>query len=231
MVSLFCILDCVLALDCGLEFNPAREEEFFAALPPRPAVVLIEPRHAGAQPYLLRTADLRRRLERLLRPAEGHSKRLNLREFAARVRFRLTGSPFEQSLVHYQHARGLFPERYRALTRLRPPALLKVNLSNEYPRCYVTRRIRVDPVTGCFADRGFYFGPFASRKSAGAFANEFLNLFKIRRCQIKIRRDPAFPGDEDVPGALLCGLHEGRVRRRSRTGGAIFSLERRVARP
>jgi excinuclease UvrABC nuclease subunit len=184
----------VLALDCGLEFDPARDEEFFAALPPRPAVVLIEPWHAGAQAYLLRTADLRRRLERLLRPAEGHSQRLNLREFAARVRFRLTGSPFEQSLVHYQHARELFPGRYRALARLRPPALLKVNLSNEYPRCYVTRRIRVDPDTGCFADRGFYFGPFASRKSAEAFANEFLNLFKMRRCQIKIRRDPAFPG-------------------------------------
>ncbi len=70
--------------------------------------------------------------------------------------------------------------------RLRPPALLKVNLRNEYPRCYVTRRIR--------ADEGFYFGPFASRRSAEAFSEGFLDLFKIRRCQIKIRRDPDFPG-------------------------------------
>ncbi len=29
---------------------------------------------------------------------------------------------------------------------------------------------------------------------AESFANEFLDLFKIRRCQIKIRRDPSFPG-------------------------------------
>jgi hypothetical protein len=72
------------------------------------------------------------------------------------------------------------------LLRLRPPAVLKVNLSNEYPRCYVTRRIS--------ADGGCYFGPFASRKSAEMFAEGFLDLFKIRRCQIKIRRDPAFPG-------------------------------------
>ena len=69
---------------------------------------------------------------------------------------------------------------------MRPPAVLKVNLRNEYPRCYVTRRIS--------GDGGFYFGPFASRKSAEAFAEGFLDLFKIRRCQIKIRRDPEFPG-------------------------------------
>ena len=43
-------------------------------------------------------------------------------------------------------------------------------------------------------DAGFYFGPFVSRKAAEAFSEGYLDLFKIRRCQIKIRRDPAFPG-------------------------------------
>jgi excinuclease UvrABC nuclease subunit len=70
--------------------------------------------------------------------------------------------------------------------RLRPPAMLKVNLRNAYPRCYVTRRIR--------ADEGFYFGPFGSRRSAEDFSESFLDLFKTRRCQIKIRRDPEYPG-------------------------------------
>src|SRR5713101_3930568 len=184
----------MLPLDCEQEFDPAREEEFFTALPARPAVFLVEPWHKGAQPYLLRTADLRRRLERLLRAPDALSKRLNLREFAARIRYRLTGSAFEQSLVHYQHTRALFPRRYRDLTRLRPPALLKVNLANAYPRCYVTRRIVANPATGQIAGGGLYSGPFATRHAAEAFANEFLDLFKIRRCQIKIRRDPSFPG-------------------------------------
>ncbi len=183
----------MLPLDCKQEFDPAHEEEFFTALPERPAVFLVEPWHRGAQPYLLRTADLRRRLERLLRAPDALSKRLNLREFAARIRYRLTGSAFEQSFVHYQHARALFPRRYRDLTRLRPPTLLKVNLANAYPRCYVTRRIVANPATGQIAG-GLYFGPFATRRAAEAFANEFLDLFKIRRCQIKIRRDPSFPG-------------------------------------
>ena len=176
----------MLALDCGQEFDPSREEEFLAALPARPAVFLLEPRAAGAQPYLARTADLRRAAERLLRAPEHPSKRLNLRELAARIRYHVTGSKLEQALVLYQQARELFPRRYRDLLRLRTPPLLKVNLRNEYPRCYVTRRV--------LADGGSYFGPFPSRKAAESFANEFLDLFKIRRCQIKIRRDPSFPG-------------------------------------
>jgi excinuclease UvrABC nuclease subunit len=147
---------------------------------------LLEPRLPGAAPYLGKTADLRRRLERLLRLRVGPSKSVNLREFTGFVRYRLAGSAFEQTFVLYHTARHVFPQRYRDFLRLRRPVLLKVNLRNPYPRCYVTRRLA--------ADSGFYFGPFASRKAADHFASEFLDLFKIRRCQIKIRRDPAFPG-------------------------------------
>jgi len=182
----------VLELDCGLEFDLARAEGFFSALPPRPAVCLIEPRNEKAEPYLLRTQDLRRRLQRLLGPADPASKRLNLREFARGVRYRLTGSTFEQALTCYQNAKRIFPKRYRDLMRLRPPAVLKISLRNAYPRCYVTRRIPVDEAGSPTA--GAYYGPFASRRSAEAFAERALDFFKVRRCQIKIRRDPAFPG-------------------------------------
>jgi excinuclease UvrABC nuclease subunit len=76
--------------------------------------------------------------------------------------------------------------------RLRPPAVLKVNMRNAYPRCYVTRRIPVND--GGTPTGGTYYGPFRSRRSAHAFAERTLDFFKVRRCQIKIRRDPAFPG-------------------------------------
>ena len=76
--------------------------------------------------------------------------------------------------------------------RLRPPAVLKISLRNAYPRCYVTRRIPVDETGAPTA--GAYYGPFPSRKSALAFSEQALDLFKVRRCQIKIRRDPTFPG-------------------------------------
>ena len=182
----------VLELDCGQDFDRTRDEDFFAALPPRPAVCLIETRAENAEPFLIRTQDLRRRLQRLLGPPDPTSKRLNLRELASGIRYRLTGSALEQIFTYYQHAKRLFPQRYRKLTRLRPPAVLKISLRNAYPRCYVTRSIAVDETGAPTA--GAYYGPFPSRKSALAFSEQALDLFKVRRCQIKIRRDPTFPG-------------------------------------
>jgi excinuclease ABC subunit C len=176
----------MLELDCALPFFPEFDTDFFAALPARPGVILLEMKIANAQPYLARTADIRRAAERLLSPPEAGSKRLNLREVVRNIRYRVTGSKFEQAFAHYENARAHFPQRYRTLARIRPPAMLKVNLRNSYPRCYVTRQIR--------PDQGFYFGPFPSRRSADDFGEGYLDLFKTRRCQIKIRRDPTFPG-------------------------------------
>jgi excinuclease ABC subunit C len=185
----------VLDLDCGQEFDASLAEDFFAALPPRPAVCLIQ-LHAknaeNAEPLLIRTQDLRKRMQRLLGPPDPTSKRLNLRDLTRTVRYRLTGSKFEQSYTYCQNARHHLPHRYTKLMRLRPPAVLKVTLRNAYPRCIVTRHISVDS-TGT-PSAGTYYGPYPSRKYALAFAERVLDFFKVRRCQIKIRRDPTFPG-------------------------------------
>jgi excinuclease ABC subunit C len=182
----------VLELDCGLAFDLAHSEDFFSVLPPRPAVCLVELRDETAEPLLIRTQDLGRRLQRLLGAPDPASKRLNLREVASGVRYRLTGSRFEQIFTYYVHAKQRFPKRYQNMLRLRPPAVLKVSLRNAYPRCYVTRRIPVDSAGAPTA--GAYYGPFASRRSAEGFAGSALDFFKVRRCQIKIRRGPSFPG-------------------------------------
>lgn len=179
----------VLPLD-AIPFEPSRHESFLSSIPSVPGVFLIET-HATAsaaphRPYLSRTADLRRAAERLLGIPDPTSKRLNLRDRANFFRFRVTGSRFEQLVVLYEQSRTRIPSAYRQFLRLRPPAMLKINLRNSYPRCYVTRRL--------LDDAGFYVGPFASRQMAENFAGRFLDLFKIRRCQIKIRRDPSFPG-------------------------------------
>ena len=182
----------MLELDAGLEFNPEGDGEFLSLLPERPAVCLIEAREEKAEPHLIRTANLRRRLQRLLGPLDPSSKRLNLRNFARLVRYRVTNSAFEQSLTYYQIARQRFPKRYRDLMRLRPSPVLKINLKNAYPRCYVTRHIAVNE-QGVPAG-GIYYGPFPSRRAAQVYADSVLDFFKVRRCQIKIRRDPSFPG-------------------------------------
>jgi excinuclease ABC subunit C len=176
----------MLDLESFRHFDPDHDADFFADIPARPGVYLLEPTAPNAQPYIARSADLRRATQKLLGPPDPQSRRLNLRDVIGGIRYRATGSKFEQSLALYDQARLHFPKRYRDFMRLRPPALLKVNLRNDYPRCYVTRRM--------LADGGLYVGPFASRRSAASFSESLLDLFKTRRCQIKIRRDPAFPG-------------------------------------
>jgi excinuclease UvrABC nuclease subunit len=182
----------VLELDHTAEFDLNQEENFFAALPPRAAVCLLEPKETHAAPLLIRTQDLRRRLQRLLGPPDNSSKRLNLRGVVRGIRYRVTGSRFEQALTYYRQAKHYFPQRYLGMMRIKPPAVLKVSLRNAYPRCYVTRRISLDE--SCAPSGGKYYGPFRSRHSAQMFAERALDLFKVRRCQIKIRRDPTFPG-------------------------------------
>src|SRR5260370_42010460 len=155
--------------------------------PHGPPAVLIKPHEglAGGRPVALRTANLKRGMRLLLSERDIASKRLHLREYAAAIHFRVTGSPFEQALVHWQQARVLWPTNYRERLRLYSPALVKLNLANPYPRAYITRRLGA---------AGLYVGPFVTRRSAESFLEPCLDLFRIRRCQIKIRRDPEFPG-------------------------------------
>ena len=122
----------MLELEHALEFDAACDAAFFSALPTRPGVFLLEMADPAAEPYLARTVDIRRAAEQLLAPAELPSNRLNLRGVAVRIRYRATGSKFEQMVAHYQQARAHFPRRYRNLVRVRPPAMLKVNLRNEF---------------------------------------------------------------------------------------------------
>jgi excinuclease ABC subunit C len=178
-----------MKLQYSSPFEADRAQEFFESLPPVPAVFVLWPEPdppPGSQPYLGRTRNLRHRLERLLAPPGANSRRLNLRDFARRVDYQLAGSSFETTWMVYQLNRAYFPKIYRQRLRLKPPALLKVNLSNRFPRCYPTRRL--------VRDGSLYYGPFPSRSEAERFAGEFLDLFKVRRCVEDLEPDPSHPG-------------------------------------
>lgn len=161
---------------------------FFDVLPSGSAVFALFPETTAASPapYLSRTRDLRRRLTRLLGKPSTGSKRLNLREITRRVEYQGVGSIFEAQWLLYRLNKVYYPRTYRHRLRLKPPALLKVNLRNRFPRCYPTRRLA--------NDGSLYYGPFADRVAAERFASEFLDLFKIRRCVEDLNPDPAHPG-------------------------------------
>ena len=155
---------------------PEADLQNLEAVPNVAGVYVVWPREGV--PHLGRTTVLRRRLKRLMRVFGP--------EAAARVEYYPTGSPFESMVALYRLARRYRREDYRKFLRLKIPPFLKLNLTNPYPRCYITRRLG--------RDRAVYFGPFPTRAAAERFQNGFLDLFLIRRCQEEIHPDPAHPG-------------------------------------
>jgi excinuclease UvrABC nuclease subunit len=172
----------------SIPFSTSHPPEFFAQFPAAPAVFVLRGADAAAEPYVSKTANLRRRLLRLLQPAESQSKRLNLRERVATIEYSLTESDFESVVLLYRTLREAFPESYQKRLRLRPAPVVRLNLENEYPRAYVTTRV------GKLSGRSHYYGPFRSRAVAEKFLNDSLDLFKMRRCTFNLNPDPAFPG-------------------------------------
>jgi excinuclease ABC subunit C len=175
-------------LSHSLEFSPERDAEFFAAIPAAPAVFLLRADDPQAEPYTSKTANLKRRLTRLLSAPEERTRRLNLRDRVRHIEYTLTGSDFESSLLLYRTLRRAFPRNYRDRLRLRFAPLVKFNLDNPWPRAYVTQRI-----TG-LRGASLYYGPFPTRAAAEKFLNDSLDLFKVRRCDFEIHPDPAYPG-------------------------------------
>ncbi len=175
-----------------LPFTPAADAEFFSAIPASPAVFLLRGDDPASEPYVTKTANLRRRLLRLLGPAESASRRLNLRDRITEIDYTQTASDFESTFVLYQCLRKTFPKTYADRLRLRPAPFVKFILDNDYPRVTITTRIA--SLRAATENSARYYGPFASRTAAEKFANDSLDFFKIRRCTDDLHPAPDFPG-------------------------------------
>ncbi len=171
-----------------LEFAPERDTEVFAAVPAAPAVFLLRGEDARAEPYVSKTANLRRRLQRLLGPVEERTRKLNLRDRARLIEYAATGSDFEAGFVLYKVLRENFPKTYASRMRFRFAPLVKLHMENEYPRASITTRL------GKLKGGTLYYGPFLSRTAAERFMNDSLDFFKMRRCVEDLHPDPKFPG-------------------------------------
>jgi excinuclease ABC subunit C len=171
-----------------LEFSPERDAEIFSAVPAAPAVFLLRGEDAQAEPYVSKTANLRRRLQRLLGPVEERTKKLNLRDRVRAIEYAPTGSDLESGFLLYRVLRTAFPKTYANRMRFRFAPLVKLHLENEYPRASITSRL------GRLKGRALYYGPFQSRTAAEKFMNDSLDFFKMRRCVDDLNPDPKFPG-------------------------------------
>ncbi len=173
---------------CRLEFVPACDAELWATVPAAPAVFLLRGDDPKSEPYVSKTANLRRRLQRLLGAPAEHSKKLSLRDRVRWIEYTSTGSDFESGFLLYRLLRSTFPKTYGNRLRLRFAPLVKLHLENEFPRASITTRL------GRLNGRNIYYGPFPSRIAAEKFASDSLDFFKMRRCVDDLHPDPKFPG-------------------------------------
>ncbi len=169
-------------------FDPTHAADALRQLPAGPAVVALFGHSSTDRPHLMKSANVRRRLQRLLEPAEGQTKRLNLRDRIARIAWREAGSEFEALLLLYRAMNVAFGvEDARKRMRLSPPYTIRYAAENRYPRIYVTNHLRRRSLLTTF-------GPFASRLAAERYCEAVEELFRIRRCYFELHPSPDDPG-------------------------------------
>lgn len=177
-------------------FTPEEAEPILRAIPARAGIFALRGERETDQPYLMRAADLRRRLRRLLLPpetvdAEGRpvlTKRLNLRDRVRSIEWSLTGSEFESILLLYRATHALFGEaEARKRLRLHCPYFLRVTLAHDHPRVYISNKMSRRALKESF-------GPFASRAAAERVGEAVGDLFKVRRCHEDLEVHPDHPG-------------------------------------
>ncbi len=182
------------SFDQHIEFSPESSDDLLRAIPAASGVFSL--RGETGEPYLTRTADLRRRLRRLLAPPEAVdeqgrailSRRLNLRERVRFIEYTRTGSDFESTLLLYRASRAAFgPDEARRRLRLHAPYVLRITMSHQHPRVYSTNRLSKKSLPESF-------GPFPSRAAADRYCDAVLDLFLLRRCYEDLEPYPEHPG-------------------------------------
>jgi excinuclease ABC subunit C len=168
-----------------LPFDPAAPAEALAQLPAAPAVFAL--RGQTGEPYLNHTADLRRRVTRLLTPAPAQSKRLALAGLVRHIEWAPTASGFSAQLLLYRASIEAFGDRATQRLHLRPASFLRMGMRNRFPRAWVTTSLSLSAAADLF-------GPFPSRNAAERYAEAALDLHLLRRCFQDLDPDPEFPG-------------------------------------
>jgi excinuclease ABC subunit C len=175
-----------------LAFDPSQPEVALRQLPQRQAVFALYGESESAEPYIGLTPNLRRRLERLLRPATTQTKRLQLVSRIRRIAWRVTGSDFESLLVQFALLEKAYGAKALERMKLRAPAVVKFHGGNPYPRLTITNKPGFSKSGQ--RDQEWAFGPFPSRAAAERYADELLKLFLLRRCEENLEPYPEHPG-------------------------------------
>ncbi len=191
-------------------------------LPATAAVFVLRASAAGAEPYVSKTANLRRRMRRLLgvAPSTAQSAAPSAIQSAAQSAAQSASQSADLGAAQRanQGRRLNLRERVSALEYCEVGGEFEVGfelyrrMRKEFPEKYGGRlHLRPAPLLHLLVENPYprvavtlrirslragsaYFGPFASRAEAEQYANDSLDFFLLRRCTQELEPDPAFPG-------------------------------------
>ncbi len=181
----------------AIAFDPTEPAASLSALPETCGIFALFAEDPRAEPYLAKTSNLKRRLQRFLRPAPTQGRRLQLAGRIRRIEYTETGSDFASDFTFYEaatvleavQAGGGGDRSAEKRLRLRPAAFLKLGMDNPFPRAVISTKVnRVS------APKAQPVGPFPSKAAAERYLEEVLNLFLLRRCVENLDPHPSHPG-------------------------------------
>ena len=168
--------------DGGVAIAAPLGPEELASIPAKRGVFLLE--GPAETPILLATAaNIRSRMRhRLAPPDEKPSKRVDLREVAAHLRWKLAHSHFETDWQFLELARAIYPDTYAALLSFQPAWFVHIHPADACPWFRRTKEV--------FAASGQYFGPFRDKHAAQRFIEVIQDVFDLCRCEQVLRQAP-----------------------------------------
>ena len=171
-----------------IEFRPETDAEVFSSVAAAPAVFLLRGEDANSEPYVSKTANLRRRLQRLLSVPQEQTKRLNLRDRVRWIEYTPTGSDFESDSCSIKRCALLFPKPTRIACGCASLRWSSCIWKTNFPA------LRSPRGWGESQERIFTTGRLFRATAAEKFMNDALDFFKMRRCVEDLHPDPKFPG-------------------------------------
>lgn len=172
--------------DGQMDVSPPLADAQLSLTPGKRGVLLLLAQD-GRPIVLLSSSDIRSRLRsRLSEVPEGERhKAADLRAITGKILWKLADGHFETDWLFFETAGAIWPDRYAGMLSWKPPWMVHVNPSEEFPH-FSRENDELD-------EPGTYVGPFPSGASAQRFISTIEDTFSLCRDFKCLRQSPHGP--------------------------------------
>ena len=218
-----------------IDFSPENADEILRAIPAAPGVFALRGEDPAAEPYLTRTADLRRRLRRLLAPPEAVDETAlpsspNASTSAKKFAGSTTPAPAPTS---NPPSSSTTPRAPPSVPNRPAAASACTRLTSSASPCSTSTRASTPPTSSPRARSPKASAPSPPAPRAERYCDAVLDLFKLRRCHEDLASPPRPPRlrlrrNEKMHRTLQSRLHRRGLCRRSRPRPGLLRHPRRI---